>query len=71
MKLLGLVQESHVSEELQFTLRMETTRYLISPASDRSDGNLRLEARWKGIWVCAMGKRSSRDLLDSKGDAFG
>lgn len=56
MKLLGLVQESCVSEELQFTLIMETTRYLISPASDRSGGNLRLETSWKGMWVCMVGK---------------
>lgn len=60
MKLLGLVQEGWVSEELQFTLRMEPTRYLISLASGRSDGNPRQEASWKGMLGVYRGKRSSR-----------
>lgn len=61
-----LVQEVHVHELLQFTPRREATRYLISPTSDWSDGNPRLEASWKGIWVCTVGKVLQELHLDCK-----
>lgn len=61
-----LVQEVCVNELLPFTPRREATRYLISPASDWSNGTPRLEASWKDIWVCTLGKVLQEVHLDCK-----